>query len=155
MARMMSGIWPVKIVPIPDIKNRCPGNGQFLLAVIRTSFFDVRNMDSFLCPCSGHRLLMSGIRPVFSVHVPDIKHWCPGHGQVFCPCSGHRCPCSGHHCPYSGHHCPYSRHQFNWKMVVWNVDRENCPCPGHRSLMSGTWTENTVHVPDINLWCPE
>ena len=41
MARMMSGIWPVKTVHIPDIKNRCPGYGQFLLALFGTSKIDV------------------------------------------------------------------------------------------------------------------
>ena len=138
-------------VPIPDITVPLPDIIFFLLSTFRTSKVDVRNMDSENWPSP---IFSVHIRDI-TVHIPDIKHWCPGHGQVFCPCSGHRCPCSGHHCPYSGHHCPYSGHQFNWKMVVWNVDRENCPCPGHRSLMSGTWTENTVHVPDINLWCPE
>ena len=29
MRKLMSGIWPVKTVHIPDIKNRYPGNGQF------------------------------------------------------------------------------------------------------------------------------
>ena len=98
MARMMSGIWPVKIVPIPDIKNRCPGNGQFLLAVIRTSFFDVRNMDSFLCPCSGHRLLMSRMR-----RVRDKASFC---------------------CPYPGHQISGKIDVWNKDSDVWNKNSD-------------------------------
>ena len=158
MARMMSGIWPVKIVPIPDIKNRCPGNGQFLLAVIRTSFFDVRNMDSFLCPCSGHRLLMSGIRPVFAVHIPDIKFQVKLMSGIRTVMSGIRTVMSGIRTMMSGIRKVMSGKWTKYLSLfrtsifdVWNMDRENCPCPGHQSLMSRTWTENTVHVPDINF----
>ena len=73
MARLMSGIWPVKTGHFPDIKKRCPGNGQFLLSVFRTSKIDVRDMDVFYWPYSGHQLLMSGKWPVFTGHIPDIK----------------------------------------------------------------------------------
>ena len=47
----MSGIWTV----ICRIWSENMGDGQFSLSIFRTSTFDVRIMDSFLCPCSGHR----------------------------------------------------------------------------------------------------
>ena len=31
----------------------------------------------------------------------------------------------------------------------------HCPCSGHQLLMSGIWTENTVHNPDINVPIPD
>ena len=74
MARLMSGIWPVKTGHFPDIKKRCPGNGQFLLSVFRTSKIDVRDMDIFYWPYSGHQHLMSGIWKVKTGHIPDIVH---------------------------------------------------------------------------------
>ena len=51
---LMSGIWPVFTGHIPDIEFWCPGYGQFLLAISRTSNVDVRNMDSENWPYSGH-----------------------------------------------------------------------------------------------------
>ena len=117
---------------------------------------DVRNMGSILCPYPRHQRLMSRIWTVFSVHVPDIKDRFPESGQVFCPSSrhhflysGHHCPYFGHHCSYSGHQCPYSGHEFYTKFDVCNIDSKNWPYPGYQKLMSRTWTEKTVHIPDI------
>ena len=45
MKTLTSGIWPVKTGHIPDIDFWCPGYGQFLLAIFRTSSW----------PYSGHR----------------------------------------------------------------------------------------------------
>ena len=64
-------------VLIPDIIVHIPDIIFSLLSTFRTSKVDVRNMDSILCPCSGHQRLMSGTWTVFSVHVPDIKYRCP------------------------------------------------------------------------------
>ena len=133
----------MKIGHFPDIKKRCPGNGQFLLSLFRTSKIGVRDAH-------GHFLLAIFRTSTFDVREMASFHW------------------------------PYSRHQISHKIDVRNTDndvgdtdndvrdtesdvhkmdkipvlipdRENCPCPGHQSLMSGTWTENTVHVPDINF----
>ena len=108
MARMMSGIWPVETVHIPDIKNRCQGYGQFFLALFRTSIFDVRDIDSFYWPYSRHQFLMSGIWTVFTGHIPDIKF-------LLKFMSGQRTVMSGTwtdtFSPYYRHQCLYPGHQ--------------------------------------------
>ena len=118
--------------------------------------------DSFLCLCSGHRLLMSGIRPVFAVHIPDIKFQVKLMSGIRTVMSGTRTVMSGIRTMMSGIRKVMSGRWTKYLSLfqtsifdVWKMDRENCSCPGHQSLMSGTWTENTVHVPDINFWCPE
>ena len=96
-------------VLIPDIIVHIPDIIFSLLSTFRTSKVDVRNMDSILCPYSGHQRLMSGTWTVFSVHVPDIKERCPGHGQ-------------------------FSLSTFQTsKIDVRNMDSGNCPYSGHRS----------------------
>ena len=78
-------------VLIPDIIVHIPDIIFSLLSTFRTSKVDVRNMDSILCPCSGHQRLTwtvltgwnmdSDVRNTDSdvwnkdkilVHVPDI-----------------------------------------------------------------------------------
>ena len=67
----------------PYSRNHCPYSGHhfFLLSIFWTSTSDVRYMDRENCLYSGHWWLMSGIRPVFTVHIPDIKIWCLDYGQ--------------------------------------------------------------------------
>ena len=137
MARMMSGIWPVKIVPIPDIKNRCPGNGQFLLALFRTSKIDVRDIDSFYWPYSGHQFLMSGIWTVFTGHIPDIKFLIKLMSGIRTVMSGTWTMMSGTWTLMSGIRTVMSR---IWTLMslfrtsksdVRNMASFICPCSGH------------------------
>ena len=53
---LMSRIWPVFTLYIPDINYWCPEYGLFFW------------------PYSGHQNLMSGIWTVKTVHIPDIVH---------------------------------------------------------------------------------
>ena len=71
---VMSGIWLVLIVRIPNIKDRCPEYGQFSLSMFWTSKIDVRIEASFDCPCSGSQKLMSGIWTIKTGHILDIVH---------------------------------------------------------------------------------
>ena len=127
----MSGIWPVLTGHIPDIDFWCLGYGQFLLATFRTSNFDVRDTASFYWPYPGHQLLMSGIWTVSTVHIPDIKSWCPEYGQW--------------------------KLSIFWTSTfdVWNMDRENCPYSGHQLLMSRTWIIAKKWCPEYGQWCLE
>ena len=71
MRKLMAGIWTVKTGHIIHIS---PEYGQWKLALFRTSIINVQNMDSFLCPYTGHQ----------DVDVRDMdsrKQWCPEHGH--------------------------------------------------------------------------
>ena len=148
---VMSGIWTVM-----------SGIWTVMSGIWTRITSDVWQMDNFLCPYSGHQKLMSGTWTVFSVHVPDIKDWCPGHGQ-------------------------FSLSMFRTSNIdVWNKDRYFVHLPdiivripdiivripditvlipditGHipdinfmRNLMSGIWPVKTGRFPDIKSWCPE
>ena len=59
---MMSGTWTV-----------ITGIWTVMSGIWTENISDVQNMASFPCPYSGHDFLMSGIWPVFTVHIPDIK----------------------------------------------------------------------------------
>ena len=74
---LMSGIWPVITVHIPDITVHIPDITVpipdiifFLLSTFQTSKVDVRNMDSENWPSP---IFSVHIRDI-TVHIPDIKH---------------------------------------------------------------------------------
>ena len=148
----MSAIWPVYTGRVPDMDLSCPKYGQIFLATFRTSHTNVRNRASINWPYSGHWNLMSGIWPVETGRVPDIKMWCPECDQDFWPCSGHHWPYSGHHWPCSRHHWPcsglhwpYSGHKFRFKIH----DRNTASWySGHQRSMCGTWPRKTGLIVD-------
>ena len=74
---------------------------------------------------------MSGIWPVFTIHIQDIKSLGPEYGQWKLPI-------------------------FRISILdVWNMASRNFPYSGHQKLMSGMWTVKTCHIPDItNIFCP-
>ena len=155
---MIYRIWPVKTVHIPDIKNRCPGYGQFLLALFRTSKIDVRDIDSFYWPYSGHQFLMSGIWTVFTGHIPDIKFLIKLMSGIRTVMSGTWTMMSGTWTLMSGIRTVMSGIRTKYlslfrtsKSDVRNMASFNCPYSGHQNLMSGTWPVLSVHVPDIKM----
>ena len=81
--KLMSRIQPAFPGHIPDIVVRCPEQGQYFLAILRTSLCDVRNRASFSWSYSGHRSAMSRIWPGKPGCNPDINVRCPEHGQFF------------------------------------------------------------------------
>ena len=98
---VMSGIWTMMSgigTVMSGIWTLMSGIQTENWSLFRTSKSDVRNMASFHCPYSEHRIFMSGTWTIETVHILDIINFF--------------CPYSGHHSPYSGHHCPYSGHQF-------------------------------------------
>ena len=93
-----------------SLKIGCLADGKWKLSISRTSNFEVQHMDSWKCPWHrllmsgirtqkigiksrsppwpyfGHCAMsgiwtMSGIWPVLTVHIPDIRFWCPEYGQ--------------------------------------------------------------------------
>ena len=111
-------------------------------------------MASFLCPCSGHQISMSGIRTgILSIFRTSLsvsrtslslfrtslaifrtsilwEIWCPEYGQWKLAISR------------------------TSKVDVRNMASKKCPYPGHQFLMSGIRTVKTGHFPDIVFWCP-
>ena len=163
---------------LPDIARcpgygQCPEYGQFSLSIFRTSTFDVRDMASKNWPYPGHQNSMSGMWPVKTGHIPDIKNRCQGYGQLklsmsqtsifdvrnmdreYCPCPGHQLLMSGiwtekivHLPDITSNSCPYSGHHCPYS-------RHHCPYSGHHCPYSRHHFFLTVHVPDIKSWCPE
>ena len=72
--KLLSGTWTEKTVYVQDIDLWCPKHGERILAIFRTSIFDVGNMDKENCPCSGHQMLMTETWTV-------EKKLCPVYGQ--------------------------------------------------------------------------
>ena len=97
-------------------------------------------MASFHCPYSRHQLLMSGIWPVFTVHIPDI-------GFFIKLMSGIRTVMSGIWTMMSG--IWTMNDAWNMDIDVRNMDSDNWPFSGHQEVMSGIWTVKTGHIPDI------
>ena len=121
---VMYGIWPVLTGLIPDIDFWCLGYSQFSLSTFQTSKVDVRNMDSIVCPCSGHQISMSGIRTVFSVQVPDnhfLIKLMSGIGTVM---SGIWTVMSGIRTAMSGTRTKYLSMSRTSRFDVWNMDSD-------------------------------
>ena len=138
--RLMSGIWTVFSVHVPDIKDRCRESGQVFCPSFRHQF----PYSGHHCPYSGHHFSYSGHHCPYSGHqfyakydvrnidsktglIPDIKSQCPEHEQ---------------------------RKLSIFRTSIFDVrnkDKEYCPCSGHQLLMTGLWTAFSAHVPDIDL----
>ena len=129
---LMSQIWLVSTVHIPDINFWCLEQGEVFCPYSRHHCPSWHH-----CPCSRH-------------HCPYWGHHCPYSRRQFCeksdvlniasqnfPYSRQQCPYAGCHNPYSRSHCSYSLYQFHWKLVVRQLASESCPYPGHQLLMSG------------------
>ena len=97
------------------------------LALFQTSLATFRTSIIIFWSYSGHGCVMSGIRPGFPGHVPDIKVRCPEYGQF--QLSMFR----------TSHIDVRNRASFNW------------PYSGHHHLMSVIWPVETGSVPDINV----
>ena len=169
---------------LPDIARcpgygQCPEYGQFSLSIFRTSTFDVRDMASKNWPYPGHQNSMSGMWPVKTGHIPDIKNRCQGYGQLKLAISRTSLTFSVHIPDITVYipditvlvpditvlipdiivHIPdiifslLSTFRTS-KVDVRNMDSILCPYSGHQRLMSGTWTVFSVHVPDIKERCP-
>ena len=126
--KMMSGIWTTMSgmrTVMSGIRTVMSGIRTVMSGIWTESFSDVRNMASFHWPYPGHRFLMSGIWPVFTVHIldinfwcgiwtvktghiPDIKSWCPEYGQwklaIFQTSKSDVRNMASKNWPYSGHH---------------------------------------------------
>ena len=110
---LMSGTWTIKTVHILDITNvfcpysrhHCPYSGH-------------------PCPYSGHHCSYYGHQFFCTVHVLDIKNWCPTGGQ-------------------------FSLSMFRTsKIDVRNMASFSWPYSGHRKIMSGIWPERNNWCPE-------
>ena len=123
---------------------------------------------------------MSGIRPVFPGHIPDINFQCPEYGQeklaLFRTSMYDVRNVASLSWPYSGHGCHFlvmfrtSLALFQTSLALFRTSlalfrtplalfRTSIisfwPYSGHYFAMSGIGPGKTGHVPDINFSCPE
>ena len=123
---------------------------------------------------------MSGIRPVFPGHIPDINLRCPEYGQeklvLFRTSNIDVRNVASLSWPYSGHGCHFlvmfrtslalfrtsmalfrtSLALFRTPMALFRTSIISLwPYSGHYFAMSGIGPGKTGHIPDINIRCPE
>ena len=109
---------------------------------------------------------MSGIRPVFPGHIPDINLRCPEYGQeklvMFRTSNIDVRNVASLSWPYSGHGCHFlvmfrtSLAIFRTPLALFRTSIISFwPYSGHYFAMSGIGPGKTGHVPDINFSCPE